>query len=189
MLSMAASPSTVLVGSNLTYSVSVTNKGPSTAKEVSLVEELPASVGFVSASASQGSCSYASGVLTCNLGSVAVAVGVNVTITAVVTPLVMGAITNVAAVTCSAELNPSNNVAAAVTTVVSPPVLNAPLINQTVSASSQAVLNVGVTGSSPLSYQWYFNGTNLVGQGTPSLTLANLDWSQAGRYSVVVSNP
>src|ERR1035438_7958887 len=114
MLSMAASPSTVLVGSNLTYSVSVTNKGPSTAEEVSLVEELPASVGFVSASASQGSCSYASGVLTCKLGSVTV--GVNVTITAVVTPLVMGAITNVAAVTCSAELNPSNNVAAAVTT-------------------------------------------------------------------------
>ncbi len=184
-LSLAALPPTVFVGSNLTYSVTVTNKGPSLAEEVKLVEELPGSVGFISASASQGSCSYAGGVVTCNLGSVPV--GTNIAVTLVVTPLALGTITNTTTVLCSAELNPSNNIVKAVTTVVSPPIVNTPLTNQTVSAGGQIILNLGVTGSAPLTYQWYF-GTNLVAQ-TTSLSLTNLDWSQAGFYTVVVGNP
>ncbi len=54
--------------------------------------------------------------------------------------------------------------------------------------------NVGAIGLGPLSYQWRFNGTNLVDGGhvsgatTASLTLANVQAAQAGRYSVLVSN-
>ena len=43
-------------------------------------------------------------------------------------------------------------------------------------------------GTEPLFYQWLFNGTNLPGANTPTLTLTNIQPAQAGAYSVVVSN-
>jgi alpha-tubulin suppressor-like RCC1 family protein len=39
-----------------------------------------------------------------------------------------------------------------------------------------------------LTYQWLFNGSNLAGQTSSTLTLTNLQLNQAGNYSVVVSN-
>jgi uncharacterized repeat protein (TIGR01451 family) len=187
ILNVATPASTVRLGSNLTYMVTVTNKGPSVAEEVVLAEELPTSVAVVSATASQGSCSYSSGGVRCSLGSVPA--GTSVTVSVTVAPLAIGVITNTATVLCAAELNPSNNIAKVATTVVSPPVVNTPLTDQIATAGAQLVLSVDVYGSSPLSYEWFFNGTNLVAQGTPWLSLTNLDCSQAGYYTVVVSNP
>jgi hypothetical protein len=44
-------------------------------------------------------------------------------------------------------------------------------------------------GIAPLSYQWYFNGTNLPGGATnDSLTLENVQTNDAGGYSVVITN-
>lgn len=186
-LTMATLPNTVFLGSNVTYTVVVTNKGPSVAEEVMLVDELPTSVEFVTATVSQGSWSYSNGVVRCSLGLVQTVT--NVIVSIVATPLAIGGITNVATVLCAAEFNPSNNVASVAATVVSPPVLSAPLTNQTAAAGGQFTLSVSVSGSSPLSYQWFFNVTNLVAQGTPWLSFTNLDWSDAGYYTVVVSNP
>lgn len=185
-LFLTAPPGTVFFGSNLNYSIVVTNGGPSLAEEVKLFDELPPLFAFVSAVSSQGNCSYANGLLTCDLGSLAT--GTNITVSVVVQPLGMGAATNVLTAVCSAELYPSNNVATAALTVVSPPLINMPLTNQTASANGQIVLGVSVTGSLPLQYQWFFNGTNLVSESSSSLTLTNLDWSQAGYYTVVISN-
>ena len=47
---------------------------------------------------------------------------------------------------------------------------------------------VTAIGSLPLSYQWYFNGGILSGKTDVSLTLTNVQPSQAGAYFVVVSN-
>ena len=53
--------------------------------------------------------------------------------------------------------------------------------------------NVAATGT-PLFYQWRLNGTNLFNGGSISgatsatLTLTNLQFAQAGNYSVIVSN-
>jgi uncharacterized repeat protein (TIGR01451 family) len=47
-------PDPVVAGEQLTYKVSITNNGPSTARNVSLTEELPAEVTFVDASISDG---------------------------------------------------------------------------------------------------------------------------------------
>src|SRR5207247_9680385 len=41
---------------------------------------------------------------------------------------------------------------------------------------------------SPLIYQWYFNGTNIVAATTSSLTLSNVQQPQAGNYSVRITN-
>ena len=40
----------------------------------------------------------------------------------------------------------------------------------------------------PLSYQWQFNGTNLAGAESDTLTLTNVQSSQSGNYSVILSN-
>lgn len=52
---------------------------------------------------------------------------------------------------------------------------------------SNYTLRVGATGSSTLSYQWKRGVTN-VGLDSPVLFLENLDFADAGDYSVVISN-
>ncbi len=49
-------------------------------------------------------------------------------------------------------------------------------------------LQAGAGGSTPISYQWRFNGTNIAGATATTLTLTNLALEQAGFYSVVASN-
>ncbi len=43
-------------------------------------------------------------------------------------------------------------------------------------------------GQAPLTYQWQFNGTNLIGATNAILTLTNVLDSQSGSYALVVSN-
>jgi hypothetical protein len=66
--------------------------------------------------------------------------------------------------------------------------------NLTRNAGSNAVLSVVARGASPLSYQWQKNGAplsdigNLFGSATASLTVSNLLQTDAGSYTVVVTN-
>jgi hypothetical protein len=68
-----------------------------------------------------------------------------------------------------------------------PLVLQAPR-NLTVSSNASTLFTVVAEGYRPLSYQWQFAGTNLPGQTAPMLALTNIDGSQAGSYTVVVTN-
>ena len=82
----------------------------------------------------------------------------------------------------------SNTVPAANFTVV-PPQIRVQPFSHTVVAGSPVTLNVSAVGTLPLSYQWWFNGTNLLsGQTASNLTLLGASASTAGRYSVVISN-
>ncbi len=54
--------------------------------------------------------------------------------------------------------------------------------------NGSATLSVEADGSSPLSYQWRFEGMPLLGKTNPVLVLERLTPSQAGRYSTVISN-
>jgi hypothetical protein len=60
--------------------------------------------------------------------------------------------------------------------------------SQKVLAGSTATFTVAVAGTTPLSYQWLFGGTNVVGATSASLTLSNAQPIQAGSYSVLVTN-
>jgi uncharacterized repeat protein (TIGR01451 family) len=62
----------------VTYMATVTNAGPDGAVNVVLSERLPEGATFVSATASQGSCTVADGVLTCALGDLASGAGATV---------------------------------------------------------------------------------------------------------------
>lgn len=96
------------LASNLVYSVTVQNNGPTNATSVVVTDRLPTGVNFISAVAGQGSCSQAAGVVTCNLGSIARGGVIGVTIT--VRPTVFGQLSNFVSV-ASAEFDhtPENN--------------------------------------------------------------------------------
>ena len=61
--------------------------------------------------------------------------------------------------------------------------------SQSVSPSNTVTFAVVAGGSAPLSYQWYFNTNTPVANATNSLlTLTNVQATNAGIYSVIVSN-
>jgi hypothetical protein len=60
--------------------------------------------------------------------------------------------------------------------------------NQAVTVGGSVTFNAGVAGMPPLSYQWSYGGSALDGATNASLTLANVQFSQAGNYSVVITN-
>ncbi len=68
-LSMSGNPNPVLLGGTLTYTISVTNHGPSAASLVTATNLLPASVSFISANPSQGSVAVNGANVTWSVGS------------------------------------------------------------------------------------------------------------------------
>lgn len=59
---------------------------------------------------------------------------------------------------------------------------------QTTCLGQSATFRVTAVGVEPFSYQWWFGGSPLSGQTSTNLVLTALQSSQAGAYSVVVSN-
>jgi hypothetical protein len=60
--------------------------------------------------------------------------------------------------------------------------------DQTVIAGQTASFSVTATGTAPLSYQWRFNGTNISGATASAYTRSGAQTSDAGFYSVVITN-
>ncbi len=70
---------------------------------------------------------------------------------------------------------------------------NAPTIifepqNLTITNGDSASFKVYASGAPLLSYQWQWNGTNIVGAIKATLNLTNVQYTSAGNYSVIVSN-
>jgi len=55
-------------------------------------------------------------------------------------------------------------------------------------AGSTVVLAPGVVGAAPMSWQWWFNGTNLAGATNQFLVLTNVAAGNAGSYQCVAGN-
>jgi 3',5'-cyclic AMP phosphodiesterase CpdA len=68
------------------------------------------------------------------------------------------------------------------------PVILAHPTSQTVIEGDSVSFSVTASGSPPLSYHWSFNGAAVAEAGASVLNLANVATSQAGDYSVIVSN-
>jgi hypothetical protein len=68
------------------------------------------------------------------------------------------------------------------------PIITSQPTNQTVTTGGTAAFTALASGTPPLSYQWRWNGTSIAGATSTSLTLTNVQVSQAGTYAVVVTN-
>lgn len=116
-LSQSDTPDPVNVASSLAYTLTASNNGPDNATGVNVIGTLPAGVVFQSASATQGSCSQAGGVVTCLLGDLASGSSATINI-AVTAPVTTGTITHSAMISGN-EVDPiSGNNSSDETTIV-----------------------------------------------------------------------
>lgn len=124
VLGMIESQDPVPVSSNVTYTISVTNRGPSTAALVWVTNPIPAAVTFVSAATSggQGFCGSGSGVVYCLLDDMAKDVGATVSVT--LRASITGTYTNrawVSALGAGTEAVPADNTNFLTTTFIGAP--------------------------------------------------------------------
>jgi hypothetical protein len=59
---------------------------------------------------------------------------------------------------------------------------------QIAAAGDPASLNVAAVGTPPLSYQWLMSGTNITGATASSMAWTNIQLTDSGMYSVLISN-
>jgi uncharacterized repeat protein (TIGR01451 family) len=154
------------VGSNLTYTITVSNSSAFAANNVVVADTLPVGVNFVSATPGLGSCTGTTS-LSCSLGTLN-GFG-NVVITIVVTPTAEGVVNNTANVTSSSfDPDLTNNSATSTTTV-----------GQAV-AGIQALIDSAAPGDTVLiAPGTYFGGLNFNGK---NVTLQ----STAGPASTII---
>lgn len=103
-------PDPVVAGTNLIYSITITNHGPSDAVNVGLVDTLPFQVNFVSSVPVGPTCVHALGIVTCSLGTLVASTSTNVTISvAVPSSVVDGTTITNTAVTSASTTDPGPN--------------------------------------------------------------------------------
>jgi uncharacterized repeat protein (TIGR01451 family) len=106
----------VRAGEPVTYTVEVANSGPQGATDVVVIDDLPATVRYVSSSSTAGTCSFGGRTVTCEVGTVDAGTGVTVTI--VVEPTESGDLSNTAIASANEfDPDPSNDSATARTYV------------------------------------------------------------------------
>jgi hypothetical protein len=82
----------------------------------------------------------------------------------------------------------SNVAVVNVTAAAQPPAVTEDPADATVNEGDDVVVSATVTGTGPLSYQWRKDGVDIEGATGASLTLEEIQLSDAGSYTVFVSN-
>jgi large repetitive protein len=116
-IAITDAPDPVLTGTVLTYTIDVTNAGPSDAASLAVTHALPTGAAFTSAVGSGWSCAEASGIVTCTRPSLAPGSAPAITVE-VTAPAVAGAaVSNVWIGAGTADPSSANDTASAETTV------------------------------------------------------------------------
>jgi uncharacterized repeat protein (TIGR01451 family) len=119
LVGIAATPNPVAAGQRITYTLAITNSGPSNATGVVLSNTLPLQVSFVSSSPSSPNCTHSNSLVTCNFTQLNASSSQKVTVVAAVDELASGTLTDYAQVTASTpDPNPQNNSASRQTAVI-----------------------------------------------------------------------
>jgi uncharacterized repeat protein (TIGR01451 family) len=157
-------PASVMVENNVTYAVTVTNNGPSTASNVSVTDNAPAGTTFVSATQTSGPAFSCVGTV-CTRATLAPLASATFDFTYAVPLGASGSVTNTATVaSTTADPVPGNNTATAITPIV----------------PASADLAVTKTGPATIA-----GGTNV----TFTVTLTNNGPSTASNVSVTDDAP
>jgi len=146
-IAMTDSPDPVIIppGSNITYTITVTNGGPSEAESVQVTNTLPGNTTFVSV---QPPGMHSGGIVTANLGTMQP--GQQISFQVVVNPTGIGTVTNIASVSsATSDPNSLNNSATATTTVRNPQAD----LQAVITAPANCSVNIGETAT----YQFTLN--------------------------------
>jgi LruC domain-containing protein/uncharacterized repeat protein (TIGR01451 family) len=136
-LSMSGPGNPVELDSVITYTVAITNNGPSMANVVILTDTLPSGLAFLGASASQGNCAITPGTILCSLAAITSGAQANVTLT-LRANLPKTFAHRVSVASTQPDPNPNNNVAEVTTSVSLGRVIDANLDNTVVYTDSVA---------------------------------------------------
>jgi uncharacterized repeat protein (TIGR01451 family) len=121
LIGVDSNPNPVEAGQSITYTLAITNSGPSDAAGVIVTNTLPAQVSFLSSSPGSPVCTHSGSSVACHLGQLNALASQKVIIVAVVDGQASGAITNIARVSStSSDPDQQNNSAQVTTTVINP---------------------------------------------------------------------
>jgi uncharacterized repeat protein (TIGR01451 family) len=143
MVAVSDSPDPVVVGSQITYTITVTNNGPDPAANITVSENLPSSLQFSTCpSTAGGTCGGTGNNRTITFTSLAATASATITIKAVVNcnNANNSSISNTASVTSSTADNVSSNNSASTTTTVNNP-------GASLSPTSQSFVQPGGSGT------------------------------------------
>jgi uncharacterized repeat protein (TIGR01451 family) len=123
-ITKTANPDPVNQGTNLQYTIQVTNNGPAAAQGVTVTDPIPGEVTFISVSTTQGTCAYTTSTTTvsCPLGTVSVGGLALITINATANTFSSSTLsTNTATVSATTgDPNLTNNTASVISTIAAP---------------------------------------------------------------------
>ena len=156
-LTKATTPSPLVAGQNATYTLTARNNGPSAATGVSVVDDLPTGVSYVSATAAGGgggTCTNAGQRVTCDLAGVSSGATVTITIVGAVAPgTTARTLSNTATISAATPTDPtlSNNTATSVAEVARSADVAVTLtaITPTVRAGEEATYEVVIRNNGP----------------------------------------
>ncbi|HEY6173471.1 MAG TPA: hypothetical protein VIX73_03465 [Kofleriaceae bacterium] len=116
-IAISDAPDPVAAGGTLTYTIAVSNSGPGASIGLTVLDSLPAGVGYVNASGPGWSCSAMTGTVTCLAASLAAAASSSITLVTTA-PGSGGTVSNTASVSAmTPDGNQANNAATTSTTV------------------------------------------------------------------------
>jgi uncharacterized repeat protein (TIGR01451 family) len=183
----------IYVSQTTTYTIVVKNYNtPISATGVVMTDNLPASMQFISATTSQGSLITppvnSSGIVTANIGTLAINGTATITIT--VRATVSGAITNTASASANEnEATPANNSASQTTTVNDATLLKVLLANQVLTGGCDNTTgNVYLTGPAPAGGLTVNLSSNVSGATVPASVFIPAGASVSPNFAVT-SNP
>jgi hypothetical protein len=84
--------------------------------------------------------------------------------------------------------NPMASAATATFSIFTLPVITTPPASQTIVRNNSVSFNIVAAATPPIQFQWSYNGSNIVGATTSTLTLNNVQTNQSGAYQVVVTD-
>ncbi len=90
--------------------------------------------------------------------------------------------------TCSSGACVSSPASVTLTVIPVTQIVSHPIAQSSVVRGTTVTVSVGATGGEPLTYQWVKNNSFLVGQTSATLSLTNVQVSDSGSYSCLVSS-